>query len=124
MRRLEGNAEILSLPLAADEFKFADWSPDVRYVVNTSGTGAHPGVWLIEVATGQRRLLANLSGTRSDWSPDGRSIAVEESSEKKIVLLDVSSLNLSSGLPSSPQAVPAESESAAGIDPKSESPNP
>lgn len=93
VRRLADNTETLSLPLAPDEFVFADWSPDGRFIVTTSGTGTQPGVWLIEVASEQRRLLAKLSGTRSSWSPDGRSIAVEESSEKKIVLLDVSSLS-------------------------------
>ena len=93
VRRLTDNTETLSFPLAQDELVHAGWSPDGRFVVATSGTGEYPGVWLIEVASGKRRMLGKLNGVRSAWSPDGGIIAVEESVEKKIMLLDVHSLD-------------------------------
>ena len=54
-----------------------DCSPDGRYVVYTSGTGASLELWLLELATGQTRQLTHDGAVDVEprWSPDGRRIA-------------------------------------------------
>ena len=55
-----------------------DWSPDGRQLAYVSFESRKPVVYVHNVATGQRRLLANFRGSNSApaWSPDGNSIAV------------------------------------------------
>ena len=54
------------------------WSPDGAQLAYVSFEARKPVVYLHEVATGKRRLLANFKGSNSApaWSPDGRSLAV------------------------------------------------
>ena len=54
------------------------WSPDGGQLAYVSFEARKPVVYLHEVATGKRRLLANFRGSNSApaWSPDGRSLAV------------------------------------------------
>lgn len=54
------------------------WSPDGRYLAYVSFESRKPVVYVHEVATGRRRLVANFKGSNSApaWSPDGRQLAV------------------------------------------------
>lgn len=54
------------------------WSPDGREVAYVSFETQKAAVWVQEVATGRRSMLANFRGTNSApaWSPDGREVAV------------------------------------------------
>ena len=54
------------------------WSPDGRQLAYVSFEARKPVVYVHDVATGRRRLLANFKGSNSApaWSPDGRSIAL------------------------------------------------
>lgn len=79
----------------------ASWSPDNRYVVFGSYGNKNDkrGIWLFDVAANQKQLLAAGTLTFPRWSPDGRRIAVADRSKSEIVMLDVSGLNLTNGLP-------------------------
>lgn len=54
------------------------WSPDGKQLAYVSFESRKPVVYVHEVATGKRRLLANFKGSNSApaWSPDGRQIAL------------------------------------------------
>jgi TolB protein len=54
------------------------WSPDGSQLAYVSFESRKPVVYVHEVATGKRRLLANFKGSNSApaWSPDGRSLAL------------------------------------------------
>lgn len=54
------------------------WSPSGGQLAYVSFESRKPVVYVHEVATGRRRLLANFRGSNSApaWSPDGRSLAV------------------------------------------------
>lgn len=54
------------------------WSPNGGQLAYVSFESRKPVIYLHEVATGRRRLLANFRGSNSApaWSPDGRSLAV------------------------------------------------
>jgi TolB protein len=54
------------------------WSPNGAQVAYVSFESRKPVVYVHEVATGRRRLLANFRGSNSApaWAPDGRSLAV------------------------------------------------
>ena len=54
------------------------WSPDGRQLAYVSFEARKPVVYVHDVASGQRRVLANFRGSNSApaWSPDGRSIAL------------------------------------------------
>jgi TolB protein len=54
------------------------WSPDGAQLAYVSFESRKPVVYVHEVATGRRRLLANFKGSNSApaWSPDGRGLAV------------------------------------------------
>ena len=118
VHRLDLLKELMSVPLAqTTELGQADFSHDGKYVVYGSrftqpaaaaGTAAQnssegarvigKGIWLIEVATGHNRLLADIDGTRPRWSPNGKFISIDQRSEQHILLLDISQLDLSQGL--------------------------
>lgn len=55
-----------------------DWSPDGRQIAYVSFESRKPVVYVHEIATGRRRLLANFRGSNSApaWSPDGRSLVL------------------------------------------------
>ena len=55
-----------------------NWSPDGRQLAYVSFESRKPVVYVHNVATGQRRLLANFRGSNSapTWAPDGRTLAV------------------------------------------------
>ncbi len=76
------------------------WSPDSRWLAfhgrfNTFWT-TEQGVWLVEAATGQRRLIAGGSFKDLEWSPDGQHlVAIQNTGEHtdvqwRIVLMEVS----------------------------------
>lgn len=54
------------------------WSPQGTQVAYVSFESRKPVVYVHEVATGRRRLIANFRGSNSApaWAPDGRSLAV------------------------------------------------
>ena len=54
------------------------WSPDGRQLAYVSFESRKPVIYVHDVASGRRRLLANFRGSNSApaWSPDGRSLAV------------------------------------------------
>ncbi|WP_244609973.1 Tol-Pal system beta propeller repeat protein TolB [Lampropedia puyangensis] len=54
------------------------WSPDGKQLAYVSFESRKPVVYVHDVASGQRRLLANFRGSNSapTWSPDGRRLAV------------------------------------------------
>lgn len=54
------------------------WSPDGQSLAYVSFEARKPVVYVHQVATGQRRLVANFKGSNSApaWSPDGRHLAV------------------------------------------------
>jgi TolB protein len=54
------------------------WSPDGKSLAYVSFESQKAVVWVQDVLTGQRRMLANFRGSNSApaWSPDGREIAV------------------------------------------------
>ncbi|MDR0274199.1 MAG: Tol-Pal system beta propeller repeat protein TolB [Burkholderiaceae bacterium] len=54
------------------------WSPDGRSIAYVSFEARKPVIYVQDVTSGQRRLLANFRGSNSApaWSPDGRTLAV------------------------------------------------
>ncbi len=54
------------------------WSPNGTQLAYVSFESRKPVIYVHDVATGRRRLLANFRGSNSapTWSPDGRSLAV------------------------------------------------
>lgn|GEM_PF-5885183 len=104
IHRLATTEELVALPLSSpSELGLADFSPDGKFVVygsrpSSSSQTQGRGIWLIEVASGHRRLLASGDGTLPRWSPDGQTISIDRRDEKEIVLLDVSQLDFSLGL--------------------------
>jgi TolB protein len=54
------------------------WSPDGKSLAYVSFESQKAVVWVQEIASGQRRMLANFRGSNSApaWSPDGRELAV------------------------------------------------
>ncbi|OQS10352.1 Tol-Pal system beta propeller repeat protein TolB [Chromobacterium violaceum] len=54
------------------------WSPDGRHIAYVSFASQKPVVWVQDLATGQRRAVANFKGSNSApaWSPDGSKLAV------------------------------------------------
>lgn len=54
------------------------WSPNGSQLAYVSFESRKPEIWVHEVATGKRRLLASFKGSNSapSWSPDGRTLAV------------------------------------------------
>ena len=59
------------------------WSPNGQQLAYVSFESRKPVVYVHEVASGRRRLLANFRGSNSApaWSPDGRTLAVTLSRE-------------------------------------------
>jgi TolB protein len=54
------------------------WSPNGSQLAYVSFEQRKPEIWVHEVATGKRRLLASFKGSNSapSWSPDGRTLAI------------------------------------------------
>jgi len=71
------------------------WSPDGRQLAYVSFESRKPVVYIHEVASGRRRLVANFRGSNSApaWSPDGRTLAVTLSRDggSQLYTLDVAS---------------------------------
>lgn len=69
------------------------WSPDGRQLAYVSFESRKPVVYVHDVASGKRRLVANFRGSNSApaWSPDGRSLAVTLSRDggSQLYTLDV-----------------------------------
>ena len=72
------------------------WSPDGRQLAYVSFESRKPVVYIHEVASGRRRLVANFRGSNSApaWSPDGRTLAVTLSRDggSQLYTLDVASV--------------------------------
>lgn len=71
----EGGQVALSSP---DPIISPAWSPDGRELAYVSFEAQKAVVWVQDVASGQRRPLANFRGSNSApaWSPDGKQLAV------------------------------------------------
>ena len=54
------------------------WSPDGKELAYVSFESQKAVVWVQDIATGKRRMLANFRGSNSApaWSPDGRDLAL------------------------------------------------
>jgi TolB protein len=54
------------------------WSPDGRSIAYVSFESRKPVIYVQDISSGRRRLLANFKGSNSApaWSPDGRTLAV------------------------------------------------
>lgn len=69
------------------------WSPNGRQLAYVSFEARKPTVYVHEVATGKRRLVANFKGSNSApaWSPDGRTLALTLSRDggSQLNLLDL-----------------------------------
>ncbi len=70
------------------------WSPSGTQLAYVSFEARKPSVYVHDVATSKRRLVANFKGSNSapSWSPDGRTLALTLSREtgSQIFLLDAS----------------------------------
>ena len=70
------------------------WSPSGNRLAYVSFEARKPTIYVHEVATGKRRLVANFKGSNSApaWSPDGRYLAVTLSRDggSQLFLLDLS----------------------------------
>jgi TolB protein len=70
------------------------WSPNGTHLAYVSFEARKPTIYVHEVATGKRRLVANFKGSNSapTWSPDGRTLALTLSRDggSQLNLLDVS----------------------------------
>jgi len=70
------------------------WSPDGRELAYVSFESQKAAVWVQDVASGKRRLVANFRGSNSApaWSPDGKQLAVTLSRDggSQIYLMDAS----------------------------------
>ena len=84
LRVADADGEGGQVPLtSADPIISPAWSPDGRELAYVSFETRKPVVWVQEVASGQRRQVANFKGSNSApaWSPDGRELAVTLSRE-------------------------------------------
>ena len=74
------------------------WSPNGSQLAYVSFEGRKPEIWVHEVATGKRRLLASFKGSNSapSWSPDGRTLTLTLSRDGNA---QVYSLSTSGGEP-------------------------
>lgn len=74
------------------------WSPDARQIAFVSFEKNRAEIYLIDVATGKRRLLSKFPGINGApaWSPNGRQLAVVLSKEgsPKIYLWDMDTQNI------------------------------
>lgn len=95
---LESPSGALGGQATVEDYGVSDWSYDGKYIVFGSTHPTTPGIWLIDAATGQRRLLVADVLAVPRWSPDGKTIAagilVSQETSNEIVLLDLSSLDL------------------------------
>lgn len=70
------------------------WSPNGRQLAYVSFEARKPTIYVHEVATGKRRLVANFKGSNSApaWSPDGKMLALTLSRDggSQLNLLDLS----------------------------------
>ena len=70
------------------------WSPNGRQLAYVSFEARKPTIYVHEIATGKRRLVANFKGSNSApaWSPDGKTLAVTLSRDggSQLNLLDSS----------------------------------
>ncbi len=68
------------------------WSPNGNELAYVSFEGRKPVVYIHDVSTGKRRVLANFKGSNSApaWSPDGKSLAVTLTKEggSQIFIID------------------------------------
>ncbi len=70
------------------------WSPNGKQLAYVSFEARKPTIYVHDVATGKRRLVANFKGSNSApaWSPDGKTLAITLSRDggSQLNLLDVS----------------------------------
>jgi TolB protein len=91
------------------------WSPDGSKLAYVSFEAKKPIIWVHDLATGRRHVVANFKGSNSApaWSPDGRKLAVvltkDGGSQLYLVNADgsgVARLATSSGIDTEPQFSP------------------
>jgi TolB protein len=91
------------------------WSPNGNELAYVSFEGRKPVVYIHDVSTGKRRVLANFKGSNSApaWSPDGKSLAVTLTKEggSQIFIIDAKGgdprrITQSSGIDTEPVFTP------------------
>jgi Tol biopolymer transport system component len=115
IRDRANNSNVAVLELEFGNLVSAGWSPDGRYIAYGSFNSGPAGLWLWDFRADVKRLLAKERLTMPRWSPDGKTIAADDRRLNEVVLLDVSGLNLSNGLPAAPSAAPTARSSQAGV---------
>jgi len=72
--------EMTQITSSAWRDRYQKFSPDGRYLAYVSDEGAEEQIWVVEVATGERRRLTEHDSFKSGnyvWSPDSERIAFE-----------------------------------------------
>ncbi len=91
------------------------WSPNGNELAYVSFEGRKPVIYIHDVSTGKRRVLANFKGSNSApaWSPDGKSLAVTLTKEggSQIFIIDAKGgdprrITQSSGIDTEPVFTP------------------
>ncbi len=105
VQRIGERDVLVELPLGeSGKTTVADFSPDGKWIAYGSWSASCPGIWLLDAASGQTRLLSTEYGA-PHWSPDGAFIAIEQRDNQEIVLLDISGLDFGQGIPTVPVPV-------------------
>ena len=88
-----------NLLISSEPIMSPTWSPDGQKIAYVSFEKKRAQIFVVEVATGQRRLLTSFEGINGapSWSPDGRKLAVvlSKTGSPKLYLIDMQNASLS-----------------------------
>lgn len=87
-----------SLLISSAPIMSPSWSPNARQIAYVSFEKKRSQVYIVDVATGKRRLITDFNGINGApaWSPDGKELAVvlSKSGSPKIYLVNLASGNM------------------------------